>query len=126
MRKLTPLEEGDWLSLSLEDNGDLVLSLSEFRQYLRDPDCDEQIISLCKAFDDIEWNTNWRMTLERIPSRVPSLDHKFLTECIHLVGDEDGVQSTDRWYKRWYESDSVADLIRFGEIVFVRCDPSLY
>ena len=126
MRKFTSPVEGDYLSLSLEGNGNLVVSLSESRQYLRDLDCDEQIISLCKAFDDIEWNTNWRMTLEMLPSRQASLDRTYLTECIHLVGDEDGVQSTDRWYKRWYETDSVADLIRFGEIVFVKCDPSLY
>ena len=123
MRKLTPLVEGEYLTIALQDTGDLVLLLSEFHQDLRDPYCNEQVISLCKAFRDIECNTNWRITLGPTPLPWPS--SKRLSEWIELVGNEDGVHAGDRWFnsEHWGPDDAVKRLIAHGEVVFVKYNP---
>ena len=120
VRNVRVLEEGEFLTLSVEDTGSLIVSLSEFRQYLREPGCEEELLSLCKAFCDIESNSAWRMTIGGTPKSFSAASTE-LTEWITLVSSEDRFTVADRWFRVQYgKEDPLEDLIKYGEVVFTR------
>ena len=118
-RNLTILEKGEYLTIAIDNNRNLVLSLSELHQHLRDPDCDKQFNSLFDAFKDIECETSWRLTLE-VP-RDGCIKRLCVTKWIILDGDTSSMQIGSHWCKSYaWGEDLTKGLMECGELVFVK------